>query len=105
MGVLDEKRWSRNRGRLFLSWLCVLLVVLCGTLLAVHTHPNETALHADCSLCAAAHVTAQVTQSPAPAPPVAIVTLPESATVSVVPTALSTFALFIRPPPVAVIPA
>jgi hypothetical protein len=105
MGLSDEKRMKGSRGQLVLAWICVLLVVFCGSLQAIHTHPNETAFHTDCSLCAAAHVTAQVVQSPTPAPPVAVIALRESSAVSVAPTALSTFALFTRPPPVAVVPA
>ncbi len=46
MGWFDEKRGSRSRGAFLLAWLCVLLVVLCGTLQTVHTHPNGAAFHA-----------------------------------------------------------
>jgi hypothetical protein len=105
MGWFDEKRRSRSRWEFLLAWVCVLLVVLCGTLQAVHTHPNGTAFHADCSLCAAAHVTAQVAQSPVAVPQASIVAVHELSPASVPPTALSTFALFTRPPPDAVVPA
>ncbi len=105
MGWVDEKRANGGRSRLLLAWICVLLVIFCGSLQLIHTHPNGTAFHADCALCAAAHVTAQVIQSPAPAPPVAVIARPESAAMSVAPAALSAFALFTRPPPVAFVPA
>ena len=102
---LGQNRGGKSGRRVFLTLLCILLVAVSGTLQAAHTHPNGAAFHADCSLCAAAHATSQVVQSPAPAPPVAVVAVLASSPESVAPTALSTFALFTRPPPVAFVPA
>ena len=102
MGTLDEKRIRQRGGRVLLVWLCVLLVTFCGTLQAVHTHPNGDALHADCSLCATAHVAPQVVQSPVPAPAVAVFAVLEVQPQTIAPAAPSTFALFTRPPPAVV---
>jgi hypothetical protein len=53
----------------------------------------------------AAHITVQLVQTPAPAPSVAVVTVLEAEPPTVLPIALSTFALFTRPPPVGFVPA
>ncbi len=91
---------SMNRSwRFFLALFCVLLVVVAGTVQVVHTHADGAATHADCSLCAAAHVTVQLVQTPAPAPSVTVVAILEALPGPVTPSALSTFALFTRPPP------
>jgi hypothetical protein len=87
--------------RVLLALLCVLLVVVAGTAQVAHSHPDGTDTHADCSLCAAAHVTVQLQQTPAPAPPVAIIAVLEAQPAPSAPSALSTFALFTRPPPAA----
>jgi hypothetical protein len=105
MGEIDQKRGVHGRGQIILALLCVLLVALAGTLQAVHIHPSGDVYHADCSLCAAAHVTVQVVQSPAPAPPIAVVAAVELFPSLAAPAALSTFALFTRPPPVDIFPA
>lgn len=78
----------------------MLLVVVAGTVQVAHTHADGAATHADCSLCAAAHVTVNLVQSPAPAPPARVVAVLHTLPLLVVPSALSTFALFTRPPPV-----
>jgi hypothetical protein len=90
--------------RIFFALLCVLLVVVAGTVQVAHTHA-DAANHADCSLCVAAHVAVHLVQSPVPAPTVAVVAKLESEPRSILPAALSTFALFTRPPPAAVVPA
>jgi hypothetical protein len=79
--------------------VCVLLVVLTGIVQVAHTHSDGATTHADCSLCAAAHISVQVVYAPSAAPPVAVVTALESIPAVVLPPALSTFALFTRPPP------
>jgi hypothetical protein len=79
-----------------------LLVTFCGTLQAVHTHPNGDVLHADCSLCATAHVTAHVVQTPVPAPAVAVFAVLEATPQTIAPPSPSAFALFTRPPPAVV---
>jgi hypothetical protein len=78
--------------------MCVLLVVVAGTIQVAHTHA-DAATHADCSLCVAAHVTIHLAQTPAPALTATVVAVLEPVRPVVRPTALSTFALFIRPPP------
>jgi hypothetical protein len=85
--------------RFLLALFCVLLVVVAGTAQVAHTHADGADTHADCSLCAAAHVTVQVVQTPAPAPTVTVVAVLEALPLSVASSALSTFALFTRPPP------
>jgi hypothetical protein len=103
-----EFRTKRTHGRwgIFLALLCVLLVAVAGTIQVAHTHADGIDTHADCSLCAAAHVTVQVVQSPDPAPTVSVVAVLEALPVTFAPSALSTFALFTRPPPsVDIVPA
>jgi hypothetical protein len=91
---------ARGSWRHLLAILCVLLVVVAGTAQVAHTHADGADTHADCSLCAAAHVTVQMDQAPAaPVPAVAVVATLESLPAAVVPSVLSTFALFTRPPP------
>lgn len=83
-----------------LAALCVLLVVVAGVVQVAHTHSDGAATHADCGLCAAAHISVQVAYAPSSAPPVAVASAVEPVVVAVLPPALSTFALFTRPPPV-----
>jgi hypothetical protein len=80
-------------------------VVVAGTAQVAHTHADGPDTHADCSLCAAAHVTIHLVQTPTPAPPATVVAVLEALPLSVTPSALSTFALFTRPPPIAIVPA
>ena len=87
--------------RVFLAFVCLLLVVVAGSVQVAHTHADGAVTHADCSLCAAVHITVQVAQSPAPPISVAVVTALEPYSPYVLPVALSTFALFTRPPPAA----
>jgi len=86
--------------RFLLALLCIVLVVVCGTIQVAHTHPDGV-YHADCSLCATAHVVAQVatlhiTLNVAPH----VTFLPMSVRPIQRAGRLSTFALFTRPPPV-----
>jgi hypothetical protein len=76
-----------------------LLVVFAGVVQVAHTHSGQLATHADCSLCAAAHITVQLAQSPQPASVLSVTTAVEIAPLSARATVLSTFALFTRPPP------
>jgi hypothetical protein len=85
--------------RILLALLCVVLVVACGTIQLVHTHPQGDVSRADCALCVTAHVAVQVS-----ALPVTMHVTPVASTVeTVVPLVrsriFSTFALFTRPPP------
>jgi hypothetical protein len=87
--------------RLLLALLCISLVIACGTIQVVHTHPQGDISHADCPLCATAHVGVQVAEPP----PVVLHVAPVVSVVeAVVPPMLTqdffTFALFTRPPPV-----
>ena len=96
---------TKSPWRVLLALVCVLLVMVAGTVQVAHSHADGADTHADCSLCAAAHITVHMVQTPAQAPPVAVVTLLEFEPPSVLPIALCTFALFTRPPPVAGVPA
>jgi len=90
----DGRSW-----RLLLALVCVLLVVVSGTVQAAHSHSNGSANHADCSLCVVSHVTVQLVQTPAPAPAIRVIAIFEAIAPSFTPSVLSTFALFTRPPP------
>jgi hypothetical protein len=105
MGHNSQIARSGRSWRILLALLCVLLVVVAGTVQVAHTHADGAVTHADCSLCVAAHITVQLVQTPAPAPSVAVVTVLEAEPPTVLPIALSTFALFTRPPPVGFVPA
>jgi hypothetical protein len=86
--------------RILLALLCILLVVVLGSVQVAHTHADGNETHADCALCAAAHITVHPIHAPAPAPTTFIVATLEPLTPSILPCALATFALFTRPPPV-----
>ena len=104
MGFDDQRRVGRS-WRLLLALLCVLLVVVSGTVQAAHTHTDGADIHANCSLCAAAHITVHLTQTPATMQAASVVSVLVGLAPAIVPTALSTFALFTRPPPADVVPA
>ena len=99
MGRRHTRQTAQSSWRFLLALLCVLLVVVAGTAQIAHTHADGAANHANCSLCAAAHATIHFVQTPAPAPPATVVALLETLPLSATPSALSTFALFTRPPP------
>jgi hypothetical protein len=90
---------------MLLAILCVLLVVVTGTVQAVHFHTDEADGHANCSLCATAHVSIQLVQTPVPAQVSSIATVLPALRPVVLSIGASTFALFNRPPPVDVVPA
>ena len=90
---------QRGVGTIVLALLCVLLVVACGTLQLVHVHPDGDVSHADCALCATAHLTVQVVQPAVTLFVAPIVSPLETAAPIVRNTTLSTFALYTRPPP------
>ena len=86
--------------KLFLGLLCVALVVLSGTLSVTHAHAQGDITHADCGLCVAVHMAAQLV-SPAPLPPVArVFTCVEASRPIYRPQAHFASNLFTRPPPV-----
>jgi hypothetical protein len=105
MGHVDHRYRADRPWRLLLAIVCVLLVVVAGTVQVAHSHADRADTHADCSLCAAAHLTVHLAQTPAPAPAAALAAVLETLPPSVLPIGLSTFALFTRPPPVATVPA
>ena len=98
----DSKSLAKGRristARLLLAIVCVFLVLLGSTLEAAHSHPGF-ASHADCALCATAHVVAQVpTSLSLPAVALLVEAVPRMASLPT-PRAFSVFALFTRPPP------
>jgi hypothetical protein len=99
--VIFQSSKSSRQGpwRLLLGLLCIGLVLVCGTVQAVHVHPDGNISHSDCPLCAIAHVSVQIagqTASPQFTPVVSEVETFLSPTRS---RTLSIFALFTRPPP------
>jgi hypothetical protein len=91
----------RGAWRLLLSLLCICLVVAFGTIQAVHVHPQGDLSHPECALCATAHLSVQLAETPVTLHHVAPVISAVDAFVAVTPPkTLSTFALFTRPPPV-----
>jgi hypothetical protein len=81
--------------------LCVLLVVFAGLVQVGHSHIGRAGIHADCSLCVAAHVTLQAAENPVPAPAAAVAAATERTVVLPGARSHSSFALFTRPPPAA----
>jgi hypothetical protein len=91
----------RGAWRLLLCLLCISLVVACGTIQVVHVHPQGDISHSDCALCATAHLSVQLAETSVTLHHVAPVISAVEAFVAPAPAqAISTFALFTRPPPV-----
>lgn len=101
----NSRTGHRHPWRVFLALACVLLVVVAGTVQVAHTHADGAVTHADCSLCVAAHIAVHLAETPVPAPSVAVSSELVTEPRSILPAALSTFALFTRPPPAVVVPA
>jgi hypothetical protein len=101
MGDYRRKTKARQPWRILLAIVCVLLVAVTGIVQVAHTHSDGAATHADCGLCAAAHITVHVAYAPASAPPVAVANAVETAPAVVLLPTISPFALFTRPPPAA----
>jgi hypothetical protein len=101
-GLIDraDRPW-----RILLALLCVLLVLVAGTVQVAHNHADGADRHADCPLCVAAHATVHIVKTPAAAPSAAVVARVEALLQAVFPSAPTPLSLFIRPPPVAVVPA
>jgi hypothetical protein len=94
----------RGAWRLLLSLLCVSLVIACGTIQVVHVHPQGNISHSDCALCAIAHVSVPLAETPVTMNHVApVVSAVEAFTPPTATQTISTFALFTRPPPVDVV--
>lgn len=90
---MRAKHW-----RLILGLLCVALVVLAGTLSVSHGHEDGIA-HADCGLCATAHVTVQQAATLTLGPVAPVFTRVEVSLPAARPRKLARFALYTRPPP------
>lgn len=106
MGFSDQQRRAKHPWRIILALVCMLLVLVTGTVQVAHTHADGADTHANCSLCAVAHVTVHLAQTPAPTQaPAAVVTMLQALPPASIASALSTFALFTRPPPAATLPA
>jgi hypothetical protein len=103
MGCNRPKLRAGRPWRILLALVCVLLVVVSGAVQVAHTHAGGADTHANCPLCVAAHVTIHHAQMPAPAPLAAVFAVLESVAPRDLPSNLSTFALFTRPPPAAAI--
>lgn len=102
MDACEPMTFPKDTKTLVLVFLCVILALFAGTLNAAHIHTDGTLKHADCSLCVAAHVTAQPGPAPAPAPAVVpVVLLEQLPPLLHLPGTPETFALFTRPPPAA----
>ena len=99
MGEDQRLRSRTTTWRVLLAILCVVLAIVAGTAQVVHTHADGTDTHADCSLCAAAHVTVQTVQTPVLARPVAVTFVFEPRPQPRPASRLFDFALFTRPPP------
>jgi len=91
--------------RLLLGLLCIVLVVVCGSIQAVHVHPDGDILHADCPLCATAHVAVQVVQPPVAEFVAPVLSVVEAFVPIVRTRTFCIFALFTRPPPAPLLPA
>lgn len=105
MGLYRQIARATQPWRVVLALLCVLLVVVGGTVQVAHTHADGAADHADCSLCAVAHASVYVAWVPVPVPTAAVLGAVEVVPTAVLTSAVSTFALFTRPPPASVSPA
>jgi hypothetical protein len=90
---------QRQSWSFLLGLLCLALVVLGSTIQVAHSHANGDIAHPDCSLCATAHVVAQVVAAPAALIAVATVASVPVASPQSQPSRPTVFALFTRPPP------
>ena len=98
MGRNDRQPRADRPWRILLALVCVLLVVVLGSVQVAHSHADGTA-HADCALCAAAHISVHPVHAPSPAPATSVVAVLEALPPAVLPRTLAIFALFTRPPP------
>jgi len=98
MGHACQRVRANLSWRILLALLCVLLVAALGALQVAHTHAG-TANHADCALCAAAHISVHTVSAAVCAPTTSVIALQMALPPSILRSALATFALFTRPPP------
>ena len=100
MRYLNDKSRSRTTQGIFLALLCVVLVILGGTIQVAHGHQPGSVSHSDCSLCTTAHLVILASL------PVAVLVLArqvaevDALLQTVPPRTLFVFELFTRPPPV-----
>jgi hypothetical protein len=99
MGHTDQRLRANHPWRILLALVCVLLVAALGTVQVAHTHADGTANHADCALCAAAHISVHYVSAVSPAPTTSVIAVLVALPPSIFRIALATFALFTRPPP------
>lgn len=90
---------------MLLAVVCVLLVVMTGVVQAAHSHLGCADTHANCSLCAAAHVTVHPTEAQTPSSAASVVARVEASPESELPSRLLAFSHFTRPPPALNLPA
>lgn len=103
MGRIRSRSNAPASWGIFLAFLCVVLVVVCGTIQLVHTHPQGDVSRADCALCATAHVVVQISAPSVTLRVTPVVAMLEAPAPPVRFGIFSTFALFTRPPPVDVV--
>ncbi|GAC1414371.1 MAG: hypothetical protein NVSMB62_00170 [Acidobacteriaceae bacterium] len=87
--------------RVLLALLCVLLVAVSGVTLVIHMHTDGMDTHANCSMCASAHTSVHIVQTPAPPQAFLVTALVEVRKHEHLATPYFAFALFNRPPPAA----
>ncbi len=100
-----NSRKQQGAWRIFLAALSIVLILLVGIVAVAHTHASADVSHADCGLCATAHVSIQIAESPTVlhAALTSSQVLPSDSAER--PRTLSRFALFTRPPPADVNPS
>jgi len=84
---------------MLLAVVCVLLVVLSGTVQVVHSHLGCPDPHANCSLCVTAHVAVHLTQAQAPVASARVVARVMAPQPALLPSGFSAFSHYTRPPP------
>jgi len=99
MGRTGRQTRAEAPWRILLALLCVLMVVVLGAVQVAHTHTDGSDTHADCALCAAAHIAVHPVHAPSPAPATSVVATLEALPPAILPRTLCSFALFTRPPP------
>jgi hypothetical protein len=100
MNSLGSRSKVQSAWRLLLALLCISLVIACGTIQVVHVHSQGDISHADCPLCATAHVGVQVAEAPVALHIAPVVSVVEAVVAPTLTQDFFTFALFTRPPPV-----
>ena len=85
--------------RIFLSVLCISLLMLGGVVSATHSHAREDVSHQDCGLCVTAHMAVQVAVTVTQVCVAQVFTRVETSNPVAQPQVTPQFALFSRPPP------